>query len=308
MWLAFNKRTFACLVLAVLLSSSNISAQDAKGIVGALTTVNYAPVAEPQRVSIQGTGPVSISLRGYDANGDDLTFEIDTVPSFGSLSEFSQQAGTLVYTPSTQFSGLDRFTFKVGDGVAESVPATVIIAVDDFTIAAAPSSATISRGQSATFTITVSPRADTFENAITFSCSGLPDRSACSFNPASVTVGANPANTTLTITTTAGSAAPPLAWRPVPPGLPATVVGLLALVLLLLLASTCPVPRHRRTAALASMALLAVVAIFQLACAGADAPPPPPTQAGTPPGTYPVTVTASSGSLQRTTNVTLTVR
>src|SRR5579864_9133519 len=76
----------------------------------------------------------------------------------------------------------------------------------DFTVNASPQSATIKAGQTATFTITVSPVYG-LNSAVTFSCSGLPAASSCNFSPASLTPGGSPVSTTLTITTTAPSAA-----------------------------------------------------------------------------------------------------
>jgi hypothetical protein len=70
-----------------------------------------------------------------------------------------------------------------------------------------------------------------------------------------------------------------------------------------------PARQRRRAATFAVIVLVATAGILQIACISAGKEtPPPPKQQGTPPGIYTVTVTASSGSLQRTANVTLTVR
>jgi subtilisin family serine protease len=65
-----------------------------------------------------------------------------------------------------------------------------------FTLSASPTSRSITRGQSTTYAITIN-RAAGFASAVSFSVSGLPNRSAGSFSPSSTTG----TSTTLTVTT-----------------------------------------------------------------------------------------------------------
>ena len=67
-----------------------------------------------------------------------------------------------------------------------------------FTLSASPSSRTIARGQSTTYAVTVS-RSGGFSSAVSFSVSGLPNRSSASFSPNSTT------GTTSTLTVSTGS-------------------------------------------------------------------------------------------------------
>jgi FtsP/CotA-like multicopper oxidase with cupredoxin domain len=76
----------------------------------------------------------------------------------------------------------------------------------DFTLGVNPASLSLSTGKSGTSTITLTPQ-NGFNTAVTFSCTGLPLQSQCSFSPQTVTPdGTNAASTTLTITTTASTA------------------------------------------------------------------------------------------------------
>ena len=70
----------------------------------------------------------------------------------------------------------------------------------DFSLSLAPQSATISRGQSATTTLTVEST-NGFYESISLGCSGLPTWAQCSFAPAVVTLGPNSSTVTVTITT-----------------------------------------------------------------------------------------------------------
>ncbi|MGC1297401.1 MAG: hypothetical protein WA869_20415, partial [Alloacidobacterium sp.] len=94
----------------------------------------------------------------------------------------------------------------------------VNLAVADFSIAATPSSQTVSRGMSTSYTVSVTPSNGFTEN-VGFSISGLPPGATASFAPSSVsgsgsstltvnTSSSTPTGTyTLTITATSGTLA-----------------------------------------------------------------------------------------------------
>ncbi|MFH1723767.1 MAG: PKD domain-containing protein [Elusimicrobiota bacterium] len=87
---------------------------------------NARPTADDQSVSLRINIPRAITLTGADLEGADLTFIMVAQPSRGTLT------GTipnLTYTPDTDYTGQDSFTFKVNDGAAESAVATVSILV-----------------------------------------------------------------------------------------------------------------------------------------------------------------------------------
>ena len=99
---------------------------------------NGAPVANPQSVSTPQGAPVTITLRGSDADGDcPLAFSVVNRPSHGTLGSIGNvQCGSgsgsakVVYTPSAAFSGKDSFTFSVTDPAgATSSPVAVSITV-----------------------------------------------------------------------------------------------------------------------------------------------------------------------------------
>jgi hypothetical protein len=89
-------------------------------------SINETPVAHDQAVSTGKNTPKDITLYASDAEGDDLSYQIVTQPSHGTLSGTGRY-GT--YTPDSGYSGLDSFTFKVTDGWTESNIATVSITV-----------------------------------------------------------------------------------------------------------------------------------------------------------------------------------
>ncbi len=84
------------------------------------------PVADPVTVTTPFEEPVAIELTGTDPEGRDLTFQVTSQPSGGTLTGTAPE---LVFTPDELFSGSTSFTYTVSDGVWTSEPATVAITV-----------------------------------------------------------------------------------------------------------------------------------------------------------------------------------
>jgi VCBS repeat protein/Big-like domain-containing protein len=252
-----------------------------------------------------------------------------TPPSAGSTSQSVTLAATLNGVANPQANFIYRFdgafiasapstqpvkflppllgTFTVsaeytGDAVLAPSTATATLVVGnpngDFNIAASPSSATIKAGQTATFTITISP-VNGMNSPVTFACSGLPAASSCTFSPATVTPNGSPASTTLTISTTAAGSAVPFAglrpWTFVSWSL-ATVLGLLML-------RTAALGKNARRC---SVVFGCVALLLCLVSCGGGSPQTNP-KTGTPSGTSSITVTATSGaSHSAPLNITVT--
>lgn len=82
--------------------------------------------ALPQRVQTRVQQPVAITLQGKEVSQAPLVFSIVEKPRYGALSGM---APDVIYTPMANFTGLDRFAFRVNNGVIDSNPATVEIEV-----------------------------------------------------------------------------------------------------------------------------------------------------------------------------------
>jgi hypothetical protein len=210
--------------------------------------------------------------------------------------------------PPLQLTAGTTYFFMVSGFLSTNAGTTVfnLSVPADFSLSANPSAITVVRGQSGTSTMTVTGLGG-FASAVALSCSGLPSLSACLFNPASVTPGASPATSTLTITTTAGAALPPTATPWHWPGQPVVwllFVGALAARLLPALARG----RKRVQRAAYGAGAILLLAVLLASCGGGGGGSSPPSPApGTPRGTFTVTVTGTSGATTRTTTVTLTV-
>lgn len=87
---------------------------------------NTAPIADGQTVTTLMDRMVSIILYGSDADGDTLSFMVQSDPQNGTLSGTPPH---LSYIPNSGFIGTDALTFIVLDNQDQSTPATVSINV-----------------------------------------------------------------------------------------------------------------------------------------------------------------------------------
>ncbi|MFC1712705.1 Ig-like domain-containing protein [Candidatus Poribacteria bacterium] len=98
-----------------------------------LPKVNNPPVAVGDGYSVDEDNTLTISAPGVlgndsDVDSDSLTATRISDPSHGTLTLNSD--GSFTYTPSPEYSGTDRFTYKANDGNADSDIATVNISVN----------------------------------------------------------------------------------------------------------------------------------------------------------------------------------
>ncbi|ABF41319.1 hypothetical protein Acid345_2318 [Candidatus Koribacter versatilis Ellin345] len=172
-----------------------------------------------------------------------------------------------------------------------------------------PTSVTVTAGTSATynFNINTTPADANFSTALTFACSGLPSKTACTFSPTSLTTTGAVA---LTISTTASTSAEPGKQQA------NTFGGALAVSLALpgiafLVPGFTSKSRRKRMLLYLGMMLIVIAFVGMSACGGGGngsggggvthIP-------GTPAGSYTVHITGTSGSVTATQDVTLVVQ
>src|SRR5262249_13149695 len=96
---------------------------------------------------------------------------------------------------------------------------TLALTIGTFALAASPSSQTVSAGNNAPYTVTITTNSG-FSGSVSFGLSGLPANSSATFSPTSLN---GPGNSTLTVTTTAPP--PPGATYPHPTPTPSGAAG-----------------------------------------------------------------------------------
>ena len=191
-------------------------------------------------------------------------------------------------------------------------PVTSTATLQNYKIAASPTAAVVTAGQSATIALNTTVLGG-YAGRINFDantiCSGLPSLTTCAIDNNTFVNGAG--TVTLTIKTTASTTS---ALRPpVRPGAPlfafwTMTPGAFGVVLL------AGAGRKRKMWLLLGLALALVITMS--ACGGggggSTTPPPPTVKPGTPAGTYTVTLTGASTSgtatLTRSTTINLTVQ
>ncbi len=135
--------------------------------------VNRAPVATNQAVTLDEDSTTSIRLGGSDPDGDRVAFSVVSQPLSGALTG---SAPNLTYKPNLNFNGVDRFTFKVNDGVVDSNLATVTITVrpvNDAPILTVPGPWTVNEGQLVNFAVSASD--PDVGQKLTIATTGMPE-------------------------------------------------------------------------------------------------------------------------------------
>ncbi|MCA9563141.1 MAG: tandem-95 repeat protein, partial [Myxococcales bacterium] len=88
--------------------------------------VNDRPVAQPRSIQVNEDSATTFLLLATDPDGDTLPFQIQSQPLNGDIVLNGSQA---TYTPDSNFSGEDRFTFVVDDGLETSAAAEVTLTI-----------------------------------------------------------------------------------------------------------------------------------------------------------------------------------
>jgi hypothetical protein len=247
-------------------------------------------------------GGSSVTVSGNSPNGADVS---------GALVGFSDpngcQISTLNWTggcgtgPGSSlkcpFGASSVRVSASNNGVSFTDTHDVKITVTNFGVGAAPGAATVTAGNPATFTVTVTPQGGPFTGPVALGCSGLPAQATCTFSPAVVTPGSGSATSALTISTGTkasltsvmsggrGSALPNGGHDSRPEGLPLVAIGLIC--------ATCFVGiRSRRPIAIGSLASAIGMLVLLQACGGSNS-----SSSSNPGGVTGSTVTISPASL-----------
>jgi uncharacterized repeat protein (TIGR01451 family) len=275
------------------------------GVVNAGNTPSSGTVTVTASVTA-GITVASIGGTGWNCTLSTLTCtRSDSVaPNFNDFPEIDVRVNVALNAPSRVTT-----TLTVSGG-GDSVPGNNTFPFDTnvfgpVTINIFPASASVNAGQTATIPLSVGLAQAA--GSVTFSCSGLPTASSCSFNPPSATLTSS-SLVTLSITTTARSASVPGLRMPGPGSPMWWMLGLsLAALIAVAFRSRGGPARSFKPAFAGGMALVLVLAAVG-GCGGGGGPPPPPPVIGTPAGTYAISVTGTTPIGANSTTLTLTVR
>lgn len=256
------------------------------------------------------------TLAGADFDGDGILDLVAANSGSGSVSVLKGN-GNGTFQPHADFAtgngpmtvtvsdlNLDRAPDLVVTNTSDNTVTVLLNTGTDFSISASTfSPGTVRRGQSSFSTVTLR-LLNPFDNPVNLACSVQPTQSAptCSFTPNPVIFDANGnAEATLSMnTSTAGASLAPHSMRDDSRQGQLSWLGVLGFALVGVGFNPGQASR-KKIVACAVGSLLFIGLAFQFACSGAS-------ESATPPQTYAVTITATSGSTQHSTTTTLTVQ
>jgi CSLREA domain-containing protein len=228
-----------------------------------------------------------------------------TLGAYSSATGAALAACPVSYTSTTPATHSITATYTSSNAnFTGSASGTLTEALEDFTVTAQNATLTVQPGAAGQYTFTLSPQspATTFPTAINLTVSGLPPGATYSFSPSSATIAAGASTTTVTLTIQTDVSAqnsPNTGSR-----LASRLAGISLALLLLPFVGRLRKAGKRFSRMLPILLLLiaGMAAAVGLSGCGSNT-----GFFGQAQQSYPVTVTATSGTLSRTSNVTLTV-
>ena len=259
----------------------------------------------PQSVTVTNNAATPLTISKVTTSPADF----GSVSACGSTLAPGASCAIGVFFDPTQ-AGSRTGTLTITDSATGS-PQTVTLngTGQDFSMASSSSSATVSPGQTANYTLAIAPGGG-FNQTVSFSCVGAPALSTCSVSPNSLALSGSAASSvTVAVTTAAGSASFPQ-LRGIPPNGNLRAAWLSVVVFVLLLGSFVAHGRKRPLplARPLTFGCLLLVVLVLSSCGGGGNH----SGTGTPAGTYTLTVTGTfnfgSTTLTHDTILTLVVQ
>jgi hypothetical protein len=231
-------------------------------------------------------------------------FNPPSVPVSGGYS-------TLIMSGLSSASGGALSFSVIGSMSGQTASLPLSIQIQDFSLAASQTTATVTPGQKATYSLSIAPSGG-FNQTVGFVCGNTPALTSCLISPPSITLdGTNSSSATVTVTTNAPSSSLPMDRGPRSPlGIRFPFSPVWLLVLAVLMAILAGMRGRRRTAWLGLAVMVLLVGLWA-SCGGGGGGGSSGGGNGSPgtaPGVYTLTVTATSGSLSHTTTLTLNVQ
>ncbi len=249
--------------------------------------------SNPQLVTFTNNSTATLNFSSAPTLSGAQVAEYSSATNCGaSLAPNAACTVTVSFLPTVEGTATASLTFTDDDPSSPQVVPITGLGALDFTLTG-PGSESVAKGQSITFSVTVTP-VDMSTQTVNLTCTGAPMDATCTLSPTSITLDGVDAVTS-TVTVTASSQLPPLARRWRTPGLP----GMIPLAVLTLAIVVVFAFRRRRAIRLGFAAATLACVLF----AGCG------SSGGAPTGmfTLVITGTPTDGGMVHTANVTLTI-
>jgi VCBS repeat-containing protein len=180
--------------------TANDGTADGSAATVTVTVQTQPPAAVNDAYSTYANSPLSLPSPGVLVNDSDpqglsLTARLSSAPAHGALTLNSD--GLFIYTPAADWAGSDSFTYVANNGTLDSNTATVTISVLPTLVSLALDPASITGGNTARGTVTLSGPAPSGGTVVSLGAD-----SAAVTVPNAVTVPAGGTSATFAITTT----------------------------------------------------------------------------------------------------------
>lgn len=209
------------------------------------------------------TGTASLSFDGLQSiPGATAAWSATSINTSGS-STFT------ITTGSTTPPGTYPVTLLANSGnLTRTVTVSLVVPATDFSISPTPASATVKQGQSASYTLSLSP-ANGFNQSVALSCAVTPPGPNCSITPQTVPVsGSSVAIAVATVTTTAPSMSPPAPELRLAPPFSLAPLNLPELLMMVVVALAAGLIASRRRPAWFVCGIALFVMFLWIACGG----------------------------------------
>jgi len=269
---------------------------------------NVGSRSNPVPVTLSNTGKGVLSVTGVTIGGTNAN-EFSQSNNCTTVQPGAKCTINVTYAPTAAgaASAAVIVTDTAGGGTQTVAVSGTGVAVPGFEIgpaSGAQTSQTVSAGQSATFSLVVTPSSG-FSGAVALSCSIIPKVTPapnCSL-PSSVNVTAGTAAPVkVMVSTTAPVTTGTISYVSSPPSATTFIWTMLLLTLGFLLV------RRRRNVVVAAIPVMVLALASWVGCGGWGGSSSSHTTPGTPAGTYTATVGATSGSLNHTAQLTVVVQ
>jgi hypothetical protein len=251
-------------------------------------------------VTLTNSGSAALNITSIAASGPFA--ETNTCGSSVAAGQNCSVSVTFSPTQAGQLSGSVTVTDNAGGASSTTQTVQLQGTGTDFALAMTPATASVTAGQSSTFTITLTASQD-FTDQVTLACNTTPAVPAgtCTVSPTSITpTTASNYTATVTVTTTAQSLTPPAPGNRQPP-----VTWLVVILSIGLFAAGAWARRtgsRRLSFRLATIAGIALLVFAWFGCGVSNGPP-----SFTPAGNYNIAITGTDGSLNHIIHSVLTV-
>jgi hypothetical protein len=147
------------------------------------TVSGFTPTSGPSGTNVTITGTSFTGATTVSFNGANASFTVNSATQITAKVPSGATSGPITVTTPT--------------GSAPSAGSFSVTPTPDFAVSATPTSQTVKRGSSTSYTVSVTP-SNGFAGNVSLKASGVPNRASGSFNPSTVAAGGS---STLTLTT-----------------------------------------------------------------------------------------------------------